>query len=68
MNFTEREQLVLNGLMCGMTDQQIADRLELHVNSVRVHTKAIMRKLGLHNRTQAAVWGLKQRMAANEGD
>ena len=39
----------------GMTNQQIAGRLCVTVHAVKFHLASIYRKLGVHNRTEAAV-------------
>ena len=43
----------------GMTNPQIAKRLELSVHAIKFHLASIYRKLGAANRTEAAVaWAL----------
>jgi DNA-binding NarL/FixJ family response regulator len=43
----------------GMTNPQIASRLELSVHAIKFHLASIYRKLGAANRTEAAVaWAL----------
>jgi LuxR family maltose regulon positive regulatory protein len=44
---------VLHLLAEGMTNREIAQRLYLSPNTVRVHTLHIYGKLGVNNRTQA---------------
>lgn len=39
-----------------LTNQQIARRLSVTERTVRAHVSAILAKLGLASRTQAAVW------------
>ena len=51
---SERELEVLQRLAEGLTNREIADRLYLSLNTVKVHTRNIYGKLGVHNRTQAA--------------
>ncbi len=48
-----REIEVLHLLAEGLTNREIAQRLYLSPNTVRVHTSHIYGKLGVHNRTQA---------------
>jgi LuxR family maltose regulon positive regulatory protein len=50
---SERELEVLQLIAEGLTNQEIADRLYLSLNTVKVHTRNINGKLGVHNRTQA---------------
>jgi LuxR family maltose regulon positive regulatory protein len=50
---SEREIEVLQLIAEGLTNQEIANRLYLSLNTVKVHTRNIYGKLGVHNRTQA---------------
>jgi LuxR family maltose regulon positive regulatory protein len=50
---SERELEVLQLIAEGLTNQEIANRLYLSLNTVKVHTRNINGKLGVHNRTQA---------------
>ena len=52
---SERELEVLQLLAEGLTNQEIATRLYLSVNTVKAHTRNIYGKLAVHNRTQAVV-------------
>lgn len=53
-----REELVLRGLIDGHANKVIARNLGIADATVKVHVKAVMRKLRVANRTQAALWGL----------
>ena len=48
-----RELEVLQLIAEGLSNQQIASRLYLSLNTVKVHSRNIYDKLGVHNRTQA---------------
>ena len=50
---SERELEVLQLIAEGLTNQEIASRLFLSLNTVKVHTRNIYGKLGAHSRTQA---------------
>jgi LuxR family maltose regulon positive regulatory protein len=50
---SEREIEVLQLIAKGLTNPEIASRLFLSLNTVKVHTRNIYGKLGVHNRTQA---------------
>ncbi len=50
---SEREVEVLQLIAEGLTNPEIASRLYLSLNTVKVHTRNIYGKLGIHNRTQA---------------
>jgi DNA-binding NarL/FixJ family response regulator len=57
--FSSREIEVLELASQGMTNPQIAKRLELSVHAIKFHLASIYRKLGAANRTEAAVaWAL----------
>ncbi|MFA7585438.1 MAG: response regulator transcription factor [Novosphingobium sp.] len=55
---SSREIETLRCLSQGDPNKVIARKLEISEATVKVHVKAILRKLGLHNRTQAAAWTL----------
>jgi len=50
---SERELEVLQLIAEGLTNPEIATRLYLSLNTVKVHTRNIYGKLGVHSRTQA---------------
>lgn len=56
-NLSHREMDVLCCLMAGYSNKVIARHLVLSEATVKVHVKAILRKLKVGNRTQAALWG-----------
>jgi two-component system nitrate/nitrite response regulator NarL len=56
---SSRELMVLQLVAEGMANKMIARRLDLTEATVKVHIKSILRKLGLANRTQAAVWFMR---------
>jgi two-component system nitrate/nitrite response regulator NarL len=53
-----REGEILRSLLSGHSNKQIARQLGISEATVKVHLKAVMRKINAQNRTQAAVWGL----------
>ena len=53
---TSREREVLELLRLGLTNGQIADRLDISVAGVRYHVSEIIGKLGVRTRYQAAAW------------
>jgi two-component system nitrate/nitrite response regulator NarL len=66
---SSREAAILNSLAQGASNKVIAYRLSITESTVKVHVKAILRKTGLKNRTQAATWALRQpAFAARPGD
>lgn len=58
-SLTERELFVLRLVASGASNQEIADKLTISVNTVKSHIKNILEKLHLENRTQAATYALK---------
>ena len=61
-SFTEREQEVLGLLAQGHSNPEIADRLHLGRGTVRNYVSAILQKLGVSDRTQAAVVAVRRGM------
>jgi two-component system nitrate/nitrite response regulator NarL len=57
LSFREREILAL--LVEGFSNKVIARDLAISHETVKVHMKALLRKLKAQNRTQAAIWGLQ---------
>ena len=57
---TEREMDVLNQVAHGLTNQEIADQLVISEGTVRTHVSNILSKLHLANRTQAALYALRE--------
>lgn len=53
---SDRETGILHGLMRGDSNKTIALQFGITEATVKVHVKAILRKIRVHNRTQAAVW------------
>ena len=56
---TQREKEVLSYLSRGVPNKEIADKLGLQVVTVKLHVRGICRKLGVKNRTQAALMAQK---------
>jgi two-component system nitrate/nitrite response regulator NarL len=55
---SDKEQLILQHLTRGASNKQIARDLHIAEATVKVHLKAILRKIGVRNRTQAAMWAV----------
>ena len=60
---SERELDVLRNLAKGISNQEIGDELFISERTVRTHVSNILAKLHLANRTQAALYALKQGIA-----
>lgn len=57
---TDREEEVLRQLAEGLTNQQIAEALDVSYETVKEHIQHILRKIGVTDRTQAAVWAVRK--------
>jgi DNA-binding NarL/FixJ family response regulator len=53
-----REKSILRHLIEGDSNKSIARKIDIAEATVKVHVKAILRKIGAQNRTQAAIWGM----------
>lgn len=58
---TAREEEILAGLVAGQPNKIISRRFMISEATVKVHVKAILRKIGVQNRTQAAIWAMGDR-------
>ena len=57
---TPRELEILRFLARGLSNQEIADELEISITTVATHVRNILSKLHLANRTQAALYAIEQ--------
>lgn len=57
---SQREIEVLKLVVEGLSNQQIADRLVVSVETVKTHMRRLMEKLAVSDRTQAAVKALRE--------
>jgi two-component system, NarL family, nitrate/nitrite response regulator NarL len=64
-NLSQREMDVLCCLTAGYPNKLIARQLDVSEATVKVHVKAILRKLKVGNRTQAAMWGTSRGISNN---
>ncbi|MBR0706658.1 response regulator transcription factor [Bradyrhizobium liaoningense] len=53
-----REKAILSCLIEGDSNKCIARKIDIAEATVKVHVKAILRKIRVQNRTQAAIWGM----------
>jgi DNA-binding NarL/FixJ family response regulator len=56
-----REKSILRCLIEGDSNKCIARKIDIAEATVKVHVKAILRKIRVQNRTQAAIWGINNR-------
>jgi DNA-binding NarL/FixJ family response regulator len=57
---TQRESEVLRQLALGLTNKEIALALHISYETVKEHVQHILRKIGVTDRTQAAVWAVRK--------
>lgn len=57
---TQRESEVLRQLAHGLTNKEIAQSLHISYETVKEHVQHILRKIGVSDRTQAAVWAVRK--------
>ena len=55
---SERERCILQYLIEGESNKVIARKIDIAEATVKVHIKAILRKIRVQNRTQAAIWAM----------
>jgi two-component system, NarL family, response regulator LiaR len=55
---TQRESEVLALITQGLTNQEIADRAYISINSVKTYIRTAYRKIGVERRSQAVSWGM----------
>jgi len=53
-----RERCILHCLIAGDSNKMIARKNDIAEATVKVHVKAILRKIRVNNRTQAAIWAI----------
>ena len=68
-NLTQQERRILTLLADGLTNRQIADEMFLAEKTVKNYVSNMLAKLGMHRRTEAAVYAalLADRRAKNAG-
>ena len=57
---TQRESAVLRQLANGLTNKEISLALGISYETVKEHVQHILRKIGVSDRTQAAVWAVRK--------
>ncbi|WP_201863173.1 LuxR C-terminal-related transcriptional regulator [Microvirga soli] len=63
---SSRESEILQCLMQGAPNKVIARKLDVAEATVKVHIKAILRKIRVANRTQAAMWAVNHLSGGSE--
>jgi two-component system nitrate/nitrite response regulator NarL len=62
-----RETVILRCLMQGDSNKLIARKFDIAEATVKVHVKAILRKIQAKNRTQAAIWAASHLQSSRSG-
>ena len=60
LRFTERELEVLNYLSLGLSNREIANKLNITVHTTKAHIHSIYEKLAVQGRTDAVVKAIKE--------
>jgi two-component system, NarL family, response regulator LiaR len=60
---TAREAEVIALVTQGLTNQELADKVYLSINSVKTYIRSAYRKMGVTRRSQAVAWGLNHGFA-----
>lgn len=65
VGLTSRERDVLNLLVLGLTNREIADKLGIQLVTVKLHMHNLSKKLGARNRTEAALMARQSGLVGN---
>jgi len=65
---TSREWEIIDLVCHGLSNKEIARRLDLHEGTVKVHLHNIYTKIGVPNRTALALWRFRATAASNLAD
>jgi DNA-binding NarL/FixJ family response regulator len=61
-DLTNREMQVLRHVSMGLSNREVGKSLGISVETVKEHVQNILRKLNVNDRTQAAVWAVKNQL------
>ena len=61
-NLTQQEKRVLILLSSGLNNSQIANKLEISINTTKVHVCSILQKMSVEDRTQAAIKAIRENL------
>lgn len=62
ISLTQREREVLHQMANGLTNKEIAKLLKISYETVKEHVQHVLRKIGVKDRTQAAVWAVRNKL------
>jgi two-component system nitrate/nitrite response regulator NarL len=60
---TDRQAMILKSLVNGDSNKAVARKLHIAEATVKVHMKLLLRRIGVKNRTQAAIWAVNNHFA-----
>ncbi len=60
LKLTRREEEVLRHLALGASNKEIALQLGVSAETVKEHIQRVFQKIGVHGRTEAAVWAVRK--------
>ena len=63
-SLTEQETTILKLIVSGLNNGAIAESLSISTSTVKTHVRHIFHKLGVSDRTQAAVWAMRHGVAS----
>jgi NarL family two-component system response regulator LiaR len=63
---TDREREVLEQIARGLTNREIAEKMVISEKTVKTHVSNLLDKLGLEDRTRAAIWALKHGLGSED--
>ena len=66
VSLSERENQILGCLQLGFSNKMIARKLLIMEATVKTHMKSLLRKLGIANRTQAAIWAMDNQIQLSD--
>ncbi len=59
VTLTDREAQMIGFITAGLSNQEMADRAYLSINSVKTYIRTAYRKIGVNRRSQAVSWGVR---------
>ena len=64
---SEREAEIIAFIVLGLSNQEIADRCYLSINSVKTYVRSAYRKIAVTRRAEAVLWGMEHGFRSRSG-